>query len=162
MPLFPISVPAGKPNVGDAALRAGLRLRQLADGTWVADVPTQLGADAVQAFVDAFDAVAFARAGAKVRLRAALARRTGIDGAQNDAIGWLAEAMRLTVTNSGTAFASWPAAQRQRMQTLNGLIKRFEDLTAAAGLISADIDGLTDPAAIEGFDPDASGRWPAS
>lgn len=161
MPLFLITVPAGKPNVGDAASRAGLRLRQLGDGSWVADVPTQLEADAVQAFVDAFDPVTFARTGAKLRLRTALARRTGIDGVQNDAIGWLAEALRLTATNCGTALAAWPAAARTRILALNAKIKRFEDLTAAADLIGADIDALTDPSAIEGFDPEASGRWPA-
>lgn len=161
MPLFPIDYPADKPNAGMAAALAGFALREH-DGAWVVETPDQATADACQAFLDGFDAVAAAKASAKARLRAVLDRRATVDRAQNEALGLLAEALRIAVQNSGAAFASWPAAARTRVTAINNRIKRFEDLTNAADLIGADIDAMTDPAAIEGFDPDSSGRWPTA
>lgn len=160
MPEFPIAYPTAKPNAGLAAALLGHHLIQR-DGAWVCRADDQAGADTCQSFLDAFDDLATARTNAKARLREALDRRSTVDRAQNEVIGLLAQALRIAIQRSGTAFASWPTADRNTVTAINNRIRRFEDLAAAADLIGADIDALTDSGAIDSFDPEASGRWPA-
>lgn len=162
MALFPILFPLHKPNAAEAAREAGFWLRRHADGSWWVRAEDQDEADRCQIFVDGFPGLVAAKAKARQRLAEVARQMEREDEAQTRALGFHTEALRLIVANSGSPFASWPAAARQRMQQIAQRLERLEELARAADLIAADIEAMTDVDAIEAFDARLSSRWPAA
>ena|SRR5687768_5070252 len=164
MPYFPIigdtlTMLLSKPYSGTAAPEQGFYIMNR-DGVWVIDLPDESGMAAFSAWLSAFDDIGWSRREAKKRLTEEHERRANAAEVQGIQIGLLTEAVRLLAINSGTAFNSWGAVARNRMNAIRARLLRIEQINTAAELISADIDAMTDSYAISQFDVAASPRWP--
>lgn len=155
MPSFPLSYPAGKPGAGGAAAEAGHRVREH-DGQWVVDADTPEEAAAAQAFLDAWDDVAVARARAKAAVKAEAGRRIEAFAPLWRQSNLIARGVELT--DKRVAGTITPAEEAEAA-ALRSLFGRIKAIRAASDAIEAGLDDEGDAYALYGFDP-AMADWP--
>lgn len=153
MAVFPVTIPPGKPDAPTWLGRVHGIKCWWQDGQYLADSP------AAQALIDGYDPLPGVRERLKARLEAE--RQTRVmalagDQAQRDRLQSRMMEL-LLLAQQGTV----TDADRAEMAAMHARWQVIKQIDAAADLIAADVNGMSDVAAMAAFDPAVSARWPS-
>jgi hypothetical protein len=157
VPLFPLT-DTGRAGALQAAKEAGYTLRLLS-GRWHVEAFTAGEAEACRALIARFDDLAAAKREKRLEIERELQRRQTQNLSLARAITMGGVGIKLLAANSGKPVAEWPAAARNRMQSLLARYDRASAILDAALALEAAVDG-SNLAALRALDVTNDELWP--